>query len=104
MPESGQNVGIDLAGKDHLCHFECGVVSNAAALDNRLFDTELLCQIAQLLAATVNDTDANADLVQQRELFRERDQIFMDLRDLAGEFDDKRLSLEALDIRQRFAE
>jgi hypothetical protein len=104
MPQCGQDVGVDLAGKDHLCHFECGVVGNTAPFDNRLFDAELLCEVAQLLAAAVNDADANTDLVQEGQLLGERDQIFLILRDFAREFDDKRLSLEALDIRQRLAQ
>src|SRR4029079_10529844 len=99
MPECCEDVGVNLAGKDHLCHFECSVVSNAPAFDNRLFDAEFLSEIAQLLAAAVNDADTNTNLMQKRQLLGERDQIFMVLRDLPREFDDKRLSLEALNIR-----
>ncbi len=107
MPRCAQcreNVSIDLSGEDHLRHFERGVVSDAAAFDDRLFDAELLCQLAQLLAAAMDHADANADLVQQRQLFRQRGQVFLILRDLAGEFDDKRLALEALNVRQRLAQ
>jgi hypothetical protein len=57
-----------------------------------------------LFAAAVHDADANADLVQQRQALRERDQVFVVFGDFAGEFDDKRLPLEALNVRQRFAQ
>jgi hypothetical protein len=36
--------------------------------------------------------------MQQRQLFSQRDQVFMILGDLAGEIDDKCLALEALDL------
>ncbi len=52
----------------------------------------------------MHDADANANLVQQCQFFRERDKIFLILRDLSREFDDKRLSLEALNVRQRLAQ
>jgi hypothetical protein len=44
-----------------------------------------------LLAATVNDADADTNLVQQSKFFGERREIFAVFRDFAGESDDKRL-------------
>ena len=61
------------AGEDHLRHFQRRVVSHATAFDDRLLDAHLRSQFAELLAAAVDDADANADLMQQRQLFRERD-------------------------------
>ncbi len=99
MPQRCENIGIDLSGKDHLCHFEGRVVSDAATLDDRLLDPKLFGEVAELFATAVNNTDANANLMQKRELFSKRSQIVMVLRDLAREFDDKRLPFEALDVR-----
>ena len=61
-------------------------------------------QFAQLLAAAMDDADANADLMQQRQLLGQRDQVIVILGDLARKFDDKRLALETLDVRQRLAQ
>ena len=64
MAERCQDVGIDLAGKDHLRHFERRVVCDTTALDDGLFDPEPRGEFAKLFAATVDDADAYADLVQ----------------------------------------
>src|ERR1041385_182255 len=104
MTQCGEDVCVDLAGKDHLRHFERFVVCNAAPLDDYLLDTHLLCQFAQLLAATVNDADANPDLMKEGEFFAQRNQMIAILSDFAGELNDERLPLEALNVRQRFTQ
>src|SRR2546423_6002082 len=102
MAKCCQNVSIYLPGKDHLCHFERGVVSDPASFDDRLFDAEFVRELAQLFAATMNDADANASLVEQRQLLRQRNQVLMTFCNFAGEFYDKRVSFKALNVRQRF--
>ena len=104
ITKCSKDVGIDLSGKDHLRHFERRVVSDATAFDDRLLDTEFVGELAQLFAAAVNDADANADLMQQRQLLRQRDQVFLALCDLTRELDDKRVSLKALNVRQGLAQ
>ena len=66
----------------HLRHLERFIISDAAPLDDCLLDTHLLGQFAQLLAATMNDTDANAYLVKQGEFFAKRNQMIPILSDL----------------------
>src|SRR5688572_7767043 len=103
MTEGREYLGVDLPAKDHFCQLERVVVGHPSTFDNRLHDTELFCELGQLLAAAVNDADPNADLVEQRELFGEGHQIFAVFGDLAGKFDDKGLSLKTLDVGKRFA-
>src|SRR6185436_15519524 len=104
MTERCQYVGVDLAGKDHLRHLQRSVVRYATSFDDRLFDTEFGGEFAQLFASAMHGADANSDLVQQGKLFGERREILVVFGDFAGKLDDKRVSLEALDVRQRFAQ
>src|SRR5215510_3708731 len=101
MTECGQDVGVDLAGKDHLRHFQRGVVGYTTSFNDRLFDTELRGEFAELFATAVHDTDSNSHLVQQGQLFSQRNQILPVFSDLAGKFYDKRLFLKSLNVGQR---
>ena len=103
LTQCRENVGIDLAGKNHLRHFERRVIGYAPAFDDCLFDAELFREVTELLAATVNNADTNADLMKESQLFRERSEVVVILRHFAGQLDDKRLALKALNVRQRFA-
>ena len=71
MTQGREDVSIDLAGKDHLGHFQRRVVRDPAPFDNRLGNAHLRSQLAQLLAPTMYDAKTNADLMHQRELFRQ---------------------------------
>src|ERR1043165_9960534 len=104
MTERGQNVCVDFSGENHLGHLQGIVVGDAAAFNDRLFDAHFFSKLAQLLAAAVDDTDANADLVKQRQLFAQRNQAVTIFRHLARELDVKSLAFEALNVRQSFAE
>src|ERR1041385_1644806 len=104
MTQCGEDICVDLAGEDHLRHLERFVICNAAPLDDCLLDSHLLGEFAQLLAATMNDADANSDLMKESEFFAQRNQMIAILGDFAGELDDKGLPLEALNVRQRFTQ
>ena len=54
IAQGGENIGIDGAGKNHFGHLEGGIVGDAPAIDNCLFDAHSKCQIAQLFAAAVH--------------------------------------------------
>ena len=73
MTQRRQNVSVDCAGKDHFGHFQSVIISHPAAFDDRLLDAQFFCQVAELLATAMNNTDANAYLVKQGELFTQRD-------------------------------
>ncbi len=57
VAQSRQNVDVDFSGKNHLGHLQRGVVSHAAAFDDRLLDAHARGQFAQLLAAAVDHAD-----------------------------------------------
>ena len=84
MTQRGQDVRIDLAGKDHLGHFQSRVVRYAAAFDDGLLDAHQRGQFAQLFAAAMHDAKTNADLMHQGEFFSQRDQTVAIFGDLAG--------------------
>src|SRR6266404_55837 len=104
MTERRQDVGIDLASKNHLRHFQRGIVGYPAAFDDGLLDAQELGQVAQLLAAAMHHAEPDSDLMHQSEFFSQRDQPLGSFRDLAGEFHDERFSFEALNVRQSLAE
>ena len=83
MTQRGENVGVDLAGKDHLGHLQRIVVGHPAAFDDGLFDSHFRCQFSQLFAAAMNDANPNADLMQQGQLFRQSHQPIVIFRHLA---------------------
>src|SRR6202795_2272397 len=74
ITQGREDVSIDLAGKDHLGHFQGRIVRDAASFDDRLRDAHLRGQFAQLLAATMYDAKTNPYLMHQGELFGQRDQ------------------------------
>src|SRR5882672_6578941 len=74
MTQRGQNVRIDLAGKDHLGHLQSGVVGYAPAFDNYLLHAHQRGQVAELFAATVHHAQAYAQLMHQSEFLSQRDQ------------------------------
>src|SRR5262249_21928406 len=69
VTKCGKNVCVDLAGEDHLRHFERRIISHSATVNDRLFDAHLLGEFAQLFAAAVDHTNANTDLMKQCKLF-----------------------------------
>src|SRR6266478_4194284 len=77
MTKRGENICIYLARKNHLRHFQSIVVGHPAPFNNCLLDAQLPGQIAQLFSSAMNDTDTNADLMQQSKFFAERDQPIM---------------------------
>ena len=99
-----KNVGVDLAGKNHLRHLQCVIVSYAPAFDDRLLDAQFFGQVAELLAPAVDNADANAHLVNQGELFAQRDQPVMIFGNFAGKLNNERLSFEALNVGQCFTQ
>ena len=52
----------------------------------------------------MDNADANADLIQQGQLFAQRDQPIVILGNFAGKLDDKSLPFEPLNVGQRFAQ
>ena len=75
--------------------------SAAASLLDRLHSARGAGEAAETLKTFLNTARS---LMQQRQLFSKRGKIVGILSDFAREFYDKRLPLEALDIRQRLAE
>ena len=55
-----ENVGVYLAGKNRLGHFESCVVSYAATINDRLLNAHTSCQFTQLFPAAVNHAEMNA--------------------------------------------
>ena len=88
-----------------VAHLKLASLSTAARrdVDYRLLDAQLRSEFAQLLTTTMNDADANSNLMQQRQLFSKRCEIVGIFRNFPRQFYDKRLPLEALDVGQRFA-
>ena len=82
-PERRQDVGVDLPGKDHLRHFERCIVGDATTFNDRLFNSELRREVAELFAAAVDNADADADLVQQSKFFGKRRQVLVIFRNLS---------------------
>ena len=104
MTQGRKDVGIDLTGKNHFGHFQGRIISYAPPFDDSLRNAHLGREFAQLLAPTMYDAKTNPDLMHQSQLFSQRDQLIMILRNLARELHDKRLALEPLNVGQRLAQ
>ena len=63
MTQRRENVSIDLPGKDHLGHFQCGVVGDAPAFNDCLLDAHKGRELAQLFSAAMYDAKTNAHLM-----------------------------------------
>ena len=75
MAERCQDVKSDLTAKNHLRHFERASSVTRAAFDDRLFNSELHREFAELFTAAVNYADADTDLMEEGKLFGERGEV-----------------------------
>jgi len=81
MTQRGQNVRIDLAGKDHFCHLQGGGRRLRAAFDNCLLHAHQPARSLSCLPLAVHTHKRMPTLVHQGEFFSQRDQprvIFSD--------------------------
>ena len=103
-PEGPEDLGVELPGEDHLDHVERALVGDAAAVDDRRVDAEPGAELGRLLAATVHDDDADADLRAEGQLLAEGGEAPGLVGDLAAELHDEGLRLEAPDEREGLAQ
>ena len=66
--QRGEQVGVELAGVDHLGHLERRVVGDASAGDHLRLVPEPAAQRRRLRPAAVHHDDPDTERVQQREL------------------------------------
>jgi hypothetical protein len=94
---------VELA-QHHLDHVHHVLVGDAHALAKLALDAHLLQQIADLRPAAVDDDGVHPDELQHHDVAGESGlEMRLDHR-VAAVFDDDRLVVEALDVRQRLGE
>ena len=87
-----ENLDGDLAREDHLDDLERVVVGDAPAVDEPRLQPQPLGELCRLRAASVDRRDADPDLVEERDLLRQRVQVPRVLRHLPRDLDDERPS------------
>ena len=100
--QRGDDVQVDLPGKNHLRDLQRLCVSNPSAVDDALSDAQPLGDRSELFAAAVHDSQVDAYLLTEGYLFCKRVELLLIFGDLSRELDDEDLVLETLNVRQRF--